>query len=387
MLVFISLNLIVISFTGSEFFYYVFFSLILITLLSFLLLQYNEKKMSHDIHIEQKSVIRGDDVEAEFHFKNSSLFSISHGRLKCTLFNEENNFPFPDLELSFIPSININKTIYFPMNKRGVFTNIRIESTIQDPLRLFSKSFVRVKGADFIVYPQVHELAYFHVPVKGLQGTERSRQRGQEDYSNIRKVRPYIAGDSHKRIHWKLSSKKNEVFVKEYEATSSAKSYLIMDSFRENYGHDPMNEIEDCLVEVTVAIAKYILKHNVESQIIFESEGMSRIENRDLSSFENVLRSLVGFRGRGKMPFGQVIREETKKMEVNAFITLVTPVYSDQLMDTLDGLKARNFKFSLIIVNKEKLDQEKRDYVEALGIDLYEVTPEGSFVEELETYK
>lgn len=380
-------DLVLIGLSGSSFFYYVLLCLVILMFSMYILILNDASCMTFDVDIDQDSIVKGEPVKVKLLSKNNSLVSVSHGHLSCTLYSEKQKFVFPNMEVTFIPNININRDASFVMNKRGVFTHINVLTSIQDPLKMFEKSFEKNKPVDFIVFPKVYELSYYHMPSMGLYGTKKSLRHGQEDFSNIKKVRPYIVGDSFKRIHWKLSSKKNSIHVKEYEATTSAKNYIILDGHQGNYLKDLDLEIEDCAVEVAASICKYALKRSVETSLIFENNGITRLESRELSNFDGLLRTLVAFQSCGQLSFSELINEESKRIEPNSYITLITPAYSDTLIETLIGLRSKNFIFSLILIGNEKLPEKIKDYIEAMGIYLYEVMTEGSIVEELETFK
>lgn len=387
MLALIMGSLLVIFMTGSLFFYYLFFVFLLLTLGMYGLLQMNAAKIIQNIQIKEHEITKGDPIEAKLMSRNDAILAIAHGHLACTVYNDRQKYFLPNFQQSFLPSVMLAKTTVFDMHTRGMFTHVSIKTNIQDPLRLFSKSFEHIRPIDLLVYPRVYDLKYFHVPLMGHQGTKKSLRYGQEDYSNIKKVRPYNAGDSMKRIHWKLSSKRDDFFVKEYESTSSAKAYVILDAHKENYVHDHALRVEDCAVEVVASISKYTLRKNTETTLIYENKGIVKHQGKDLSHYDNILKALVSFGSYGQLSFPELIHEESKKMEQNAFLVLVTPFYSDDLMETLLGLKGRRFQISLIVVQDKPMDKDKCAYIEAMGINLYEVAPSNSITDVLETYK
>lgn len=387
MLMLIVGSLVLILLTGGLFFYYVFFAIIFITTAMYVLLQFNASWIVQNIKMSESHIIKGQEIQAKLFSRNDGILSIAHGHLKCSLYNQRKNYNILDLEQSFLPGVTLQKTASFQMNKRGIFTDIAIETSLEDPLRMFTKSFVHRRSIDLIVYPKVYDLTYFYVPSMGSQGTHRALHFGQEDFSNIKKVRPYHLGDNIKRIHWKLSSKRGDIFVKEYESTASSKVYLMLDAHSENYLHDHHLEIEDRAVEVAASVSKYTLKNNIETMLIYENKNIIKHESKDLSKFDTLLKSLVDFSSCGKAPFPELIHEESKQMEQNAILILITPIYSDVLMETIMGLKNRRFNISLLIINEKPLARDKKEFVEAMGIRLYEITSDTSMVNELEAFK
>jgi uncharacterized protein (DUF58 family) len=81
-----------------------------------------------------------------------------------------------------------------------------------------------------------------------------------EDYSTISDVRQYLPTDSIKRVHWKLTAKRNEWLVKNFQSNALNLVSVLVDSTRltaleprENY------KIEDAMVENALGLAKFCL--------------------------------------------------------------------------------------------------------------------------------
>lgn len=100
-------------------------------------------------------------------------------------------------------------------------------------LRLKCENYAKI-----LVYPRRYEL-----PPKPLSGeSERTaqitiRQRGS-DNTELSDIRNYIKGDSLKSIHWKLSSKSQELIVKDYSRNAGNSVYIICD-LEPHYAADP----------------------------------------------------------------------------------------------------------------------------------------------------
>lgn len=386
-LILMGVSLLLILFTGSEFFYNILLVIILLPLVLFLLLQHNASKIIQNISIKSQEVIKGDLLEVKLLSRNDALLSIAHGHLECSLENKRQKIYLPNFKQSFLPSIMLQQKADFEMHTRGIFTTVLIKTEVRDPLNLFKKTFEHRRPIDLTVYPKIYDLDYFHLPHLGHQGTRKSLRFGQEDYANLKKVRPYNVGDSTKRIHWKLSSKREDIFIKEYESTSNSKAYILLNANTHDYRLDEDSAIEDTCVEIAGSISKYALRKNTETMLIYENNGILKFESRDLSNFQYLLKALVAFGSYGQLSFSELIHQESKKMEQGAFITLVTPNFSQDLMHTLLGLRQRKFYISLIVVGKEPLKKGEKDFIEAMGIHFYEASPEISIKQVLETYK
>ena len=86
-----------------------------------------------------------------------------------------------------------------------------------------------------------------------------SRKASFEDYSSVTDVRKYEFADSMKRVHWKLSAKKNELLVKNFDHANTMVTAIILDNRQSPDFLENPAAVEDSLVETAVSIIKYNL--------------------------------------------------------------------------------------------------------------------------------
>lgn len=103
---------------------------------------------------------------------------------------------------------------------------------IYDPLRLFHRT-LKVELADRILIAPEPELTLPESWEPDLQmdddAVEYSKEKPGDDPSEIFDLHEYRAGDSVSRIHWKLSSKLDQLLVKEYSLPLASAFLLICD--------------------------------------------------------------------------------------------------------------------------------------------------------------
>ena len=85
----------------------------------------------------------------------------------------------------------------------------------------------RLKADELLVLPQVfgvEELTF----ASGDMGLE-TMARATEDVSSPSDIRAYAAGDPMKKIHWKLSLRKQELLVRRFEEPALPEALILMD--------------------------------------------------------------------------------------------------------------------------------------------------------------
>ncbi|MBN2794074.1 MAG: DUF58 domain-containing protein [Clostridia bacterium] len=380
------LMIFLVAFTGSYFFYFMLLTIFMAAVFMFILVQSNRRKIFQFLNFSTHEMVAGEELTLDITSSNNSIFPVSHAKISCKIYNDNQKMTLPTENIFFNPFQIINIQESFVINTRGIFSGAVLMTEVQDPLKLFKRTITMKRPLELIVYPKIHELSYFYMPITGYLGTHKIVKSGQEDYSSLKKVRPYIHGDSMKRIHWKLSSKRNEFFVKEYDATSSIKMNMFVNAFVEDYSKDKERLKEDAAIEVTASIAKYALNHNIETSLQYQSSQYVNIESRDMSSFPVLLKDLVTFNPQGDSAFSEVISQASKRFDYGSFIIAVTPQIDQGLVNVLMGLTRRAFKISLVLIHGDQESENHLNLLTAHGVKVYSIMPEDSIKAKLEVF-
>jgi len=171
---------------------------------------------------------------------------------------------------------------------RGVY-EIGIESVeIRDFLKIFR--FVKpIDNSAFLtVCPDVTVFSdeLFLVSPSELSGI--SRKMSSEDYSNISDIRPFEHSDSMKKVHWKLSAKKNELMVKNYDVTNNTLTAIIVDNRKTPDMVPDKYALEDMLIEMAVSIVKHNLSSNQPVILDYMENNPVRLSETTASGFDRL---------------------------------------------------------------------------------------------------
>ena len=171
---------------------------------------------------------------------------------------------------------------------RGVY-EIGIESVeIRDFLKIFR--FVKtVTDAPYItICPNIVNFSDDLFLVSPSEQIGVSQKKSSEDYSSISDIRPFEHSDSMKKIHWKLSAKKNELMVKNYDITNNTATAIIVDNrFTPDMVPDK-TALEDMLIEMAVSIVKYHLSANQSVMLDFMENTPAKFHENTISGFDRL---------------------------------------------------------------------------------------------------
>ncbi len=134
-----------------------------------------------------------------------------------------------NLILSLVPlgGYNVKNTVVF--RYRGLYEIGVHEIYISDPLRLFRLRVDINNFSNVTVYPRKLEFEKESESAVSDVPSPFVRTLDSRDKSEVSNIREYRIGDSLKSIHWKLSSKAEELQVKDYNTNNDRHTYIFVD--------------------------------------------------------------------------------------------------------------------------------------------------------------
>jgi len=164
-----------------------------------------------------------------------------------------------------------------------------------DFLRIFKLRKKIKNSAILIVCPNVVPFSDEMFSIAPSEEAGVSRKASFEDYSSVTDVRKYIYSDSMKRVHWKLSAKKNELLVKNYDHTNTMVTAIIIDNRISLESIVNPAKVEDSLIETAVSICKYNLDDNYPVMLDYMDEDKAeRIYEGSGAGFDRLFFAASG---------------------------------------------------------------------------------------------
>ena len=112
---------------------------------------------------------------------------------------------------------------------RGEYEIGVLDMRIKDPLGLFSANLGQSICHTIIVFPRMLDISSPRENSTTELPTDLTRRAVSTERSEQANIRAYIGGDSLKDIHWKLSSKMEELLVRDYNTNNTRQTYIIAD--------------------------------------------------------------------------------------------------------------------------------------------------------------
>lgn len=195
---------------------------------------------------------------------------------------------------------------------------------------------------ELVVYPRVVPVAVFGLPARQPLGQRNAVQPLVEDPMRFDSVRPYVAGDSFRRIHWRASARTGALLAKRYERTANPTVALFLDANTFEHfweGFDPA--LLELAISVTASLATHALdeRRQVGLYANAPTSGAARFirlpPGRHPAQLTRILEMLARLIPSTGVRIEQTLASEIAGLPWGATIVVVSPCVTDGLQRSL----------------------------------------------------
>ena len=247
-----------------------------------------KKSISLDIKSIDVVQNKNDGIEVKLLIKNNSIFPAVNGELKLCYYNKFSG----NKEIEYINfPINSKETESIDFKIKSKYCGkliIEIQSLkIYDYLTFSSVKKKLNKSKEIIVLPQIYDLNFSGnvININSLDGEIFSKDKAGDDPSEVFNVREYVEGDKIQRIHWKLSSKVDNVMIKEYSQPIVNDSIIIVELCE---SENNINTIQG-IIETAISLSHMLLSYNYIHYICWYDKNKDFFNKIIINSEEDML--------------------------------------------------------------------------------------------------
>lgn len=264
--------------------------IIVIPVLLRISLLYAKLKLNVSIKAPVISYYRNRPQTIQLVVENNCIFPVSKAAAMLTCSSVVTGEKIP-ISVTFpIPAKNvtiIELTITIPHCGLTEIELNRLEIT--DYIRLFKRSIRKAMPISILTLPSGTELKYkINVPcsITDEESNVYSKLRAGDDPSEIYRIREYQPGDMPKRIHWKLSSRTDTMWVKEYSLPIKQRASILIDYSMMN--NAAAADLMDAALEAAYSLAMTLVKQEVPVIIYWVSEKSQKLVWNDIHTISEL---------------------------------------------------------------------------------------------------
>lgn len=280
----------------------------------------------------------GDEEEDLIIVKCDSNLPLPYVEVRSAAYSESQDVYSGDL-VSVTSDENAWIRMKIKFRCRGIYDFGSVQLRVYDLFHIFRYDMDIDCSIKVKVYPKIYNIVKINAGGKDIYQKSLSMKSNIEDIYTLRDVRKYRSGDSLKRIHWKVSAKYGELFVKESDNISGEEYTIFLDMNKNNYTLDADGRIEENMVEMCASIVKSLQLRGIDVRILLNSLQPKSFKISSSLGFESFMNFMLVQKSDGNEEFTSFIYENLHSLQKVNGIALITGKVDSKLLKTAAEIK------------------------------------------------
>ena len=219
----------------------------------------------------------------------------------------------------------------------GVFPVGVTRVSLGDVFGLFRLSFpVKSAPVPVMVVPVPRQTD--PLPTSPGEGESSSAQRAQADRTTPADVRAWQEGDELKRVHWKLSMRRQELMVHTYETPQRPDALVLLDLAPPPFDGAQRAAAVDALCETCAGVLQALLEHERITRLPLSGDQAREFSGQQPQALSPMLRALAQESFSRPVDFARVLLLSSRRMRRTGSTAIITASLSPKLADAIIAL-------------------------------------------------
>jgi len=312
---------------GGELPHYIFYCLALLMTSSYLWVRHLVPRLTCTLTPDRRTLAAGEDLQVRVWLYNEGMLPAPLVEIEdLTAPNLADDSPRRQLR-SLGPARSAVTSYRITALRRGHHQLGPVRAKVYDPLGIFVAEVKFQESGWLRVHPPLRRLETMDIPGVEPLGRVRTRRRGWEDPTSVADLRPYLPGDPPRHIHWKVTAHRGEIYLKQFELSTSTVLYLVPDLQSRVHAGEGPDSTEERMVEAALAIAYYALRKGMPVGLAAHGrERMALPPAKGLRRLGDLLEAFTALRADGEVPLGSILSDELRTVPPRCTVIALTPV-------------------------------------------------------------
>lgn len=345
--------------------------------LAYLSVRLAEKSVRVSHGLSGTKVNRGDVVSMEVAVSHKSILPIAPVALKM---RQTSNTPGATIHLTQLGRRKQRVVHQFAADHVGAMLPGVDSFTVADVFGFFKKERAPdMHGQELLVLPVPFEVEPLTFAAGDL-GVE-TMKRALEDPSSPADFRAYQQGDPLKRIHWKMTARKREVIVRQFEEPALPDALVLMDTSPPHLsaGVDPskVSFLQDAVVETAASVVNCQIRQ--DNPVRMPLMGERPMEYNGHMGLPVLLEELARCKFVEGEKFERVLMMQMGELRKTGAVVIITTRLSSALIDLIVRMKRMGPNVRLYFVTYSPDGGSMQPQVARLqqsGVEVNYVTPQ-----------
>lgn len=337
-----------------------------------------EKTVKVETELSSNKVNRGEVVSMEIGVSHRSLLPIAPVALHM---RATSNTPAGTIHLTQLGKRRQRVTHKFAADHVGAMFPGVENYTVADVFGFFKRKHVpKADGHELLVLPvpfEVEPLTF----AAGDMGVE-TMKRAMEDPFSPSDFRNYQQGDPLKRIHWKMSARKREIIVRQFEEPALPDALVMLDTspphISRGYGEEHRPFLQDALLETAASVVACQIRQ--DNSVRLPLVGDRPMEYSSTMGLPVLLDELARCTFNETERFERVLMMQMKDLRKTGAVVIITTRLTAAVSDLIIRMKRLGPNVRLYFVTYKTEDPERGQLalrMQQAGVEVNYVTPQG----------
>lgn len=321
------------------------------------------KNISAELNTENITVAKNTESKIIVDITNHSIFPVSCAVVTLKITNTLTN-EYQLLTTMMPVSADNNQRIKFSVSYAhcGKISVTLKRIKIYDYIKLFSKTISMNISQEIAVLPSLIRISpKLETSLIGiLENNKFSKIKPGDDCSEVFNIREYAYGDKINRIHWNLTTKLDDLMVKEYSLPVSSQIMIVFEFCTDNSSENKFFK-NDAAIETAMSLSYFMISSNIPHQICWFDPVHKMLHTEkitcedDFSAFLGALFST----GTYNDYYSAFIHHKTEnEQQIFSHTFYISPVLSDEIYHNLSVLPNTQKTTYLHISDNSDVDPE-----------------------------
>ncbi len=337
-----------------------------------------ERTVQVENTLSSRKVNRGEVVSMEIAVSHKSLLPIAPVALHM---RATTNTPEGTIHLTQLGKRRQRVTHKFAADHVGAMFPGVESFTIADVFGFFKRNHTPdAEGQELLVLPvpfEVEPLSF----AAGDMGVE-TMKRAMEDPFSPSDFRNYQQGDPLKRIHWKMSARKREIIVRQFEEPALPDALVMLDTspphISRGYGPEHKPFLQDALLETAASVVACQIRQ--DNPVRLPLVGDRPMEYHSHMGLPVLLDELARCTFNESERFERVLMMQMKELRKTGAVVIITSRLTPALADLIVRMKRMGPNVRLYFITYRTEDPDRAVLavrMQQAGVEVNYVTPQG----------
>jgi uncharacterized protein (DUF58 family) len=358
--------------SGGNLPYAIFYTLFLVLFIGIIYVYFISRNVDSEIRCSKQQFSVGDNEELILKVNNNSIIPIAYIEVtNDTLIEIIKKYQGDAFFLNLNSRKFLKKQVIF--KKRGIYDFGVTTLKINDVFGIFKYTKKYENKAGIKVYPKIYSLKHLNLGGSEKIENKLSNESKVEDLTLIKDIREYRMGDSLKRVHWKLSAKHGDLYVKNYDYVSGYQCNLFLDMRREGFYFDKDGTKEELLVDFSASLLNKMVRDGVKSKIFICNKEYKKFDVDTKEQFNGLMEYFLANGSLGEGSFIDFIHGNLNNINRGSYIAIVTCDINSENKDEFMDLKSKGYNINVFYYGDSIGIIEDISTLNDMGIKCYSI--------------